>query len=108
MPGWREPHLGYDTMTVTNRVELKRDGTLRWNGFPASEAETERLARQIPTMNPRPFTILEIEDGADCGRVQTVRKLIDRVVRCQDGVLGYPVCGEGKGFLPSGELPIDP
>ena len=98
LTGWMEPAAASGELTLWNRVTLKKDGSLDWNGSPASPTIVAQLAHQTTSMNPRPFTILKIEDGADCGRVRVVRNLIDQQAKCQE--IPGRLCGEGLGFTP--------
>jgi hypothetical protein len=85
--------------TNLNPVTLKSDGSVRWNGSPISLIVLAQMAYQTTSMNPRPFTILEIDDGTNCSHVRVVRNLIDQQAQCQ-GSSGHLICGEGEGFTP--------
>jgi hypothetical protein len=95
--GWMKPADAPRELEL-NRVTLKSDGSLLWNGSPVSPAELGSLSQRVATFDPRPLTALEIENGTDCDRVRDIRHFIDRQARCQE----QPgrICGEGRGFLP--------
>ena len=98
LSGWMTPADARGDLMLWNRVILRNDGSLRWNGFPVSESVIAQLAHQATTLNPRPITILEIDAGVDCGRVRVIRNLIDQQAKCQE--IPGRLCGEGKGFEP--------
>jgi hypothetical protein len=105
LPRWAKPADSSGELSIINRIYLRSDGSLSWNGSRASQAEVAQLSQRITTMSPRPFTIVEVEDGADCGRVSVIRKLIDQQAKCREFPSGYyPICGEGKGFVPDPEV----
>jgi hypothetical protein len=95
LPGWKGPSDGYGVLAITNKVRVLRDGTLRWNGKTITEDQLAGYSAILPTMNPLPFTILEIEHGASCAVVQKTRETIDIRAKCMES--GGSRCGEGAG-----------
>ena len=93
LPGWESPLS--NVRRVENRLRLKADGSLEWNGTRVSEESVVQYLQLVASMPPQPFTILEIEKGASCERARAARMLIDLWVTCRAG----PVCGE-TGIAP--------
>ena len=95
LPGWKQPNDGYGALVGVNKIRLLRDGSLRWNGAKITEEQLAELSAAVPTMEPTPFTILEIENGASCDVVQKARETINIRAKCAAGELR--ACGEGSG-----------
>ena len=95
LAGWRTPSDGYGALSITNRVSIKQDGSLRWNGKRITPEQLRTYSSMLPEMNPIPFTILQIDDGASCSRVQEVREAISNAAKCVDKY--GSTCGEGGG-----------
>ena len=92
LPKWRKPAEGYGILVMPNRIRLRRDGSLMWNGERISEARLATYSHASSELNPRPFIILQIDPGTDCGRVRVIRNLVDEQAKCQE----YPrLCSEG-------------
>jgi hypothetical protein len=89
-PGWRRPIDGYSVLAISNHVRLTRDGKILWNGKQISPQKLSDYSSILPQMNPIPFTILQIDDGANCSVVREVRQTINERAKCSDGR-----CGEG-------------
>ena len=92
LAGWRKPDDGYSVLAITNQISVKRDGKIRWNGKEISTAQLRDYSSQVPQLNPTPFTILEIENGASCALVRQVRETLNERAKCPDSG-----CGEGDG-----------
>lgn len=93
--GWREPSDGYGALALINRVKVTGKDEVLWNGKAIGLRELANYSSIVPTMNPVPFTILEIENGASCSTVQEVRKTIDKRAQCRSEYGSK--CGEGAG-----------
>jgi hypothetical protein len=94
LPHWRSPQEGFSVLAPSSRVELMRDGSLIWNGERVSEVRLAQYSHQSSKLNPRPFIIFQVENGAACSRVRVIRNLIDQQAKCQEQ--GYAgLCGEG-------------
>ena len=96
LPGWKKPADGYGVLAITNKVRVVRDGTTRWNSMRVTRDKLAEYADLLRHMNPTPFTILEIEPGAQCGDVIEARRIIDQHAKCR-ATPGFGVCGEGAG-----------
>jgi hypothetical protein len=96
LPGWKKPSDGYGVLAITNKVRLRSDATLKWNGAPITHEQLASYSRQITKLNPRPFTILEVDRGTACADVQITRKIINDQVNCTE-FPGFGLCGEGAG-----------
>jgi hypothetical protein len=94
LPGWESPLS--NAQRVENRLRLKANGTLEWNGTRVSEGNVAEYAKLLTELQPQPFTILEIEKGASCERASAIRNLIEQQVKCRASTL----CGE-TGIPPS-------
>ena len=94
LPGWESPLS--NAQRVENRLRLKVNGTLEWNGTRVSEGHVAEYAKLLTEVQPQPFTILEIEKGASCERASAMRNLIEQQVKCRASTL----CGE-TGIPPS-------
>ena len=92
--GWAKPSDGYGTLSVVTKVDLARDGSLKWNGRPVSEQKLVEYLQLISTFDPRPFNILEIEAGTPCRHVTRIRTLTDEKEHCSDYLPGR-LGGEG-------------
>ena len=88
LPGWESPLS--NAQRVENRLRLKANGTLEWNGTRVSESHVAKYAKLLTEVQPQPFTILEIEKGASCERASAIRNLIEQQVKCRASTL----CGE--------------
>jgi hypothetical protein len=65
-----------------------------WNGKQISDTTFDQYLRLSSKLEPRPQTVLRVEDGVDCERVKEVRSSMDRILQCKsDGA-----CGEGTGW----------
>ena len=93
-PGWAKPSDGYSVLALTNRVYLQKDRSLTWNGKSLTREKLLEYAQVSSVMDPRPFTILEIEPGTPCGAVDATRNLIDENAKCRE-YLPAKLCGEG-------------
>ena len=82
--------------SVTNKLDVLSDGTLRWNGTGVSADHVAEYVAIVPHMNPQPLTVLDIATGAPCDVVRMIRQLIDSGAKCSSG----SVCGEGTGPPP--------
>ncbi len=92
LPKWKQPPEGYSILGIANRIHLQRDGSMKWNGREISEIKLAEYSHLISELNPRAFTILQIDQGTDCSRVRTVRNLVDLQAKCQEYA---GLCGEG-------------
>jgi hypothetical protein len=95
LAGWLKPSDGYSVLAIANHVSVKRDGQIEWNSKGISAEQLGNYASMIPQMNPTPFTILQIEKGANCAVVRQVRKTIDERAKCSKD--RRSACGEGEG-----------
>ena len=115
LSGWKTPREGYSVLGVANRIHLKKDGSVAWNGKAVSDSTLAKYGHVVSELIPRAFTILQIDEGAECGRTRVVRNLIDQQAKCQESA---GLCGEGadpwarvsdvppfESFYPSNEAP---
>jgi hypothetical protein len=91
--GWRKPSDGYSVLAIANHVRLTRNGKILWNGEQISPQKLSDYSSSLPQMNPIPFTILQIDDGANCSVVREVRRTINERAKCMEW--GTSRCGEG-------------
>ena len=63
------------------------------DGEPISLAQLRSYLEIVRDMEPRPFTVLRVEEGTDCAWLQTVRQAIAQSLPCDKGG-----CGEGSGW----------
>ena len=91
--GWRTPADGYSTLAIANKVTVTSNGGLKWNGRSINEQQLAQYSSIIPTLNPTPFTILEVEKGASCSAVMATRRTINRNAKCLAS--NGSACGEG-------------
>jgi hypothetical protein len=95
LPSWRKPSDGYGVFAIVNRVTLKRDGKIAWNGQKITLQQLNDYSAMLPKYNPVPFTILQIDQGANCSVVRQVRQTINDRAKCVGS--GFSTCGEGPG-----------
>lgn len=93
--GWASPSDGHSTIVVVNRIKLSKEGAIKLNGQSKSDEQLREFLRLLPQLNPRMFTILEVERGANCESVQQMRSQIDNLAGCKDW---SKLCGEGSGY----------
>ena len=93
LPGWDTGASGYSVPQPINRIDMRSDGKVLWNGSPVRDEQIVEYTALIREVLPQPFTVLAIDAGVDCGRVKVVRKIIDEGVKCSAGAF----CGEGAG-----------
>ena len=93
LAGWRKPSDGYPVLAISNHVKVTADGRILWNGTKISAEQLSKFSSVLPQMNPVPFTILQIDDGANCSTVRMVRQTINEKAKCS-GDYGS-TCGEG-------------
>ena len=106
LPKWKQPPQGYSILGIANRIHLQRDGSLKWNGQEISGLKLAEYAHLVSGLNPRPFTILQIDQGTDCSHVRVIRNLIDLQAKCQEYA---GLCGEGNGpWARVGDVPPFP
>ena len=91
--GWEIQSSGFVVTQAINRVDMKSNGTVLWNGSPVSDEQIAEYITLVASMKPQSFTILSVEPGVDCKRVKMVRQIIDVGANCRRGGL----CGEGAG-----------
>lgn len=80
-------------LAIVNRVTVKDDGQITWNGKPISTDQLSAYSAMVSEMNPVPFTILQVENGASCSDVRRIRQAINERAQCADEYAGH--CGEG-------------
>ena len=102
LPGWAKP--GLDPSGPVNTVRVQRDGSLIWNGSSVNEGHVAEYMGLVGSMKPQAFTILDIENGAPCERVNLVRKIVEDGANCR----GTGTCGEGHGSWPNSWSPLRP
>jgi hypothetical protein len=93
LSGWVTPESGFNIRSPINRIRMQRDGSLLWNGSAVTDEQVVEYTGLLMEIGPQPFTMYEIEEGADCRRVEHIRALIHDRVKCAAG----EVCGEGLG-----------
>ena len=99
---WHRPVLGPGLQVVPNRVSLRHDGAILWNGDRVSKKRLRQLLIKSAKLNPRPPVYLEPETGVSCANLEDVRNFIDQLLQCRSGggscVEGYP----SINLLPTG------
>ena len=85
--------VGLTHHIVILNIDVAAPDTLRWNGEPISLAQLRSYLEIVRDMEPRPFTVLRVEEGTDCAWLQTVRQAIAQSLPCDKGG-----CGEGSGW----------
>jgi hypothetical protein len=93
LAGWKKPNDGYSALGIANRITLKRDGTIMWNGKEISAGQLSEYSSIAAQLNPVPFTILQIGNGASCATVNEVRRRINDSAKCASEYGSR--CGEG-------------
>jgi len=96
LSGWKQPSDGYGVLAVVNKVRVLKNGALKWNGRTITSDQLGEYSAIVPTMNPIPFTILDIEAGAPCGVVTNTRRVIEVKAKC-GAMPEASKCGEGAG-----------
>lgn len=91
--GWVTPESGFNIRSPINRIRMQPDGSLLWNGSAVTDEQLVEYTGLLMEIGPQPFTMYEIEEGADCRRVEHIRALIHDRLKCAAG----EVCGEGLG-----------
>lgn len=107
LPGWKKPSDGIGELAIDNTVKLNRYGRVTWNGEQLTENKLTEYLESATGLNPRPFTILVIENGASCDRVVRLRATVDQHASCNRD--GLSACGEGpKPWARIGDVPPFP
>jgi hypothetical protein len=89
-PGWLRPdpdRWKYDIIEA--RIDLGRDGSLRWNSYPIDEQGLLRNLKGVSSWLVVPDLDLVVNDGASCDRVAKVRKLFAVHSPCGHGEMCY-------------------
>jgi hypothetical protein len=73
---------------------VERNNRIIWNGKQVSLEQLSAYSSMLPQMNPIPFTILQIDNGASCEVVREIRQTINDRAKC-NGEYGSS-CGEGS------------
>jgi hypothetical protein len=81
-PSWRT-HFALQNATF-NRVQVYRDGSIRWNGKIATSENIADYALISSTMWPTSLIVLYYEEGAPCDRVIAIRTVIDEEGSCAE------------------------
>lgn len=91
--GWETQSSGYVVTQPINRIHLRVDGTVLWNGSRVRDQDIAKYTALVAQMTPQSFTALAVDPGVDCERVKIVRQIIDAGANCRRRGL----CGEGAG-----------
>jgi len=91
---WQSPDHGIAELALLQAIIVTKTNSIRWNGRQITLATLDSYLTQEKGMNPRPETVLHVEDGADCGTVATIRLMMERHLGCSSN----HACGEGRGW----------
>ena len=96
--GWGQKPSEYDyELALFNRVYVKDDGDISWNGVPVSRATFKRyVAESAGMLNPAPSIWLTYGKQVDCDAIRTVRKELERAY-CPSGHCRYYQLAEPVG-----------
>jgi hypothetical protein len=100
---WNKPHNFVGLVPPMNRLSVDHAGDLHWNGTTISFQTLSRYLTAVHQMNPEPTVFLEIEAGAPCDTLESVRKEMERKLACDR----YSACEEGV-YSVWEELPTPP
>jgi hypothetical protein len=90
---WSRPSAG-QFYPIHNKVTLKADGSVLWNGYRVTEASLDHLlglAKKIPTI---PAIDLQAEMGVSCRQLDRLRDYIEVKYECNKSN-GNSLCFEG-------------
>jgi hypothetical protein len=91
---WPVPIDGYQT----NVVKVTNSGAITWNGIDIAtmedggESKLDTYLEALKSFQPQPFTALDFDAGAPCGKVNAVRQLMIQHLRCSKDDL----CFQGR------------
>jgi hypothetical protein len=81
-------HLDY------NRVIIRKDGSIIWNGQTISPAKLKEYLKLVAAMDVQSLTDLDFESGTPCKAVVQVRAMMEHELNCAGG----GVCRFGRPF----------
>lgn len=64
-------------------IALRRSGALYWNETPVGQSRLNSYLAISHTLNPEPHVLLEVETGAPCAVLTSVRNAMDRNIECR-------------------------
>jgi hypothetical protein len=80
---WHNPAEAGELEPLRNRVTLRRDGKILWNGFNASNDQIAQLLAASHKLTPEPGVYLEAEMGASCADLDRMRNQMDTALQCR-------------------------
>ncbi|MDF2383158.1 hypothetical protein JMG10_16865 [Nostoc ellipsosporum NOK] len=99
--GWHRPAEGIGELMPIERVRVRGDGVVAWNGEPVSVAALADFLHRSASANPRPMILFSFDSGTACPAVRDARRVLRASPSCRAGL-----CGEGSGwrYYPGGEI----
>lgn len=64
------------------RVTVRRNGSIIWDGRPASRQDMLGYLTATRALNPRPYLVLEYEPGLDCAELERMRREFNERAQC--------------------------
>jgi hypothetical protein len=64
------------------RVDVRRNGSIIWDGHPASWQQMLGYLTATRALNPRPYLMLEYEAGLDCAELERIRNEFNERAQC--------------------------
>jgi hypothetical protein len=64
------------------RVNVRRNGSIIWDGHPVSRQDMLRYLTATRALNPRPYLVLEYEAGLDCAELERMRREFNERAQC--------------------------
>lgn len=94
---WHKRGGGIGLEPIYNKVSLRHDDRLFWNGQFVTETQFDSLAKSSHRLSPEPDLILEAEMGVSCRALESVRDRMDKALACKTG---YARCIESPSNIP--------
>jgi hypothetical protein len=94
---WLKPPGPTGHLRPVTTLTISKDGALFWNNRTVSFSKLDQILTAVPTLDPQPHTLFEVEPQAPCNEIVKVRNLIEKRLSCRKS---RGICGEG----PSGAI----